>query len=85
MPYENKSNDGSNNLVNEDLSVEIADYNLFDNIDTKVLKNYFDKINNIKSPVLYNEFINTLTQLNVNDSTLVNNEIIYLFVNKLVQ
>ena len=53
-------------------------------VDIDELNFYFNNINTIYSPTLYDEFIKILTDFNFDENNVPNSEIVFLFIKKLV-
>tara|TARA_B100000029_G_scaffold98613_1_gene88847 strand:+ start:781 stop:2514 length:1734 start_codon:yes stop_codon:yes gene_type:complete len=70
----------SSNYENEIIDVS----NFWDTIDINKINFYLNNINKINSPPLYNEFINLMITFNL-DNNQNKNEIIFLFIKKLVE
>ena len=70
----------SSNYENEIRDVS----NFWDTIDINKINFYLNNINKINSPPLYNEFINLMITFNL-DNNQNKNEIIFLFIKKLVE
>ena len=75
------------NAEEENYSIEndVLDVsNFFGNVDIDELNFYFNNINTIYSPTLYDEFIKILTDFNFDENNVPNSEIVFLFIKKLV-
>ena len=75
------------NAEEENYSIEndVLDVsNFFGNVDINELNFYFNNINTIYSPTLYDEFIKILTDFNFDENNVPNSEIVFLFIKKLV-
>ena len=82
-PDENTENNNEDNIeiVNDTVTIS----NFWDLINLEQTLIYFDNINLIKSPILYNEFIKILTDFNYDIDSDEKNKIAYYFIKKLVE
>ena len=82
-PDENTENNNEDNIeiVNDTVTIS----NFWDLINLEQTLIYFDNINLIKSPILYNEFIKILTDFNYDIDSDEKNKKAYYFIKKLVE